>query len=179
MGNAADASYLYHPVLNCWGVAEVDAGVVVYQDDIAQEGWDTYEKAQNYDTGVPTKWEHLYPGEMTEWLRSPLETRGFIVPLNEIYNVNVWEFEDFENLQPSKIHWDKVSKDQLIVVKAFGDFGHGMVTWQDKNDRWFFLNYGYDGWGAYGGMFYRIDSQLPPHLKHAGVTVPWATGNAK
>lgn len=171
----AEISYLYHSTLNAWGTVEPAAGIVFYQDEMNEE-WDTYEKAQSFDTTVPTPWEHLYPGEMDDWLRSPLESRGFIVPATEIYNVGTWSHDEVGSFRLERLTPDlpKVSKDQLMVVKAFGDFGWGMLSYQTADQKWHFIEYGYDGWGAYGGMWYKIIDDTPSdYITYDPATVPW------
>ena len=157
---------------------ETPYGITVYQDVGDQAEWEAMVAADENNEPWRTKWEHLYPGEMDDWLRSPIEARFFIVPFTSIYNVNTWSHDDAGSFQLVKLEpqWDEVTNEQLLVLKTFGDFGWALLTYQNADGQWFFVEHGWDGWGAYGGMWYRIYNKLPEHIKHGNTPVPWAAG---
>lgn len=113
---------------------------------------------------------------MSDWLRSPLESRGWIVPLDKIYNVSTWTHEEqgsnrLERLTPA---WDAVDKTQAIVVKTFGDFGWGLTVFQDEAGKWFFMEYGFDGLGAHGDLWYYVTDVPRWSFSGKTETLPWA-----
>lgn len=173
--NNPDSSikYMYHPVLKTWGVVEEAYGIVVFQDDKGE--YNTFEAAQRFDTSVPTSWEHLYPGEISKWLRSPLESRCFIVPLTAIYTADTWADSEFASFKLARLTptLPKVTGNQLIVLKTMGDFGWGLLTYQNAAGQWFFMEYGFDGWGVFGGMWYRLHNAPPAHITPNPKDAPW------
>ena len=174
--DSAKALFLYHPVLKEWALLETQYGVMVYQDNgLDWEAWQRSQEAGGQE--FRTSWEHLYPGEMNDWLRSYMESRGFIVPITEIYNVGTWGHNDIGSFKLERLTPDiaKVTQNQLIVVKTFGDFGWGMLSYQTPDKKWHFIEYGYDGWGGFGGMWYKIIDDIPSdYITYDSEDVPWA-----
>lgn len=180
--DSVKAVYLYHPMLREWAILETAHGVMVYQENWLE--WDEWQASQANDGNQEfrTNWEHLYPGEMDDWLRSPMESRGFIVPITEIYNVGTWSHNEVGSFKLERLTPDipKVTKDQLMVVKTFGDFGWGMLSYQTADQKWHFIEYGYDGWGGFGGLWYKIIDDAPSdYITYDAADVPWtATGRS-
>lgn len=162
----------YHPVLEDWAVLHPKSGVCVYQDQYAYlEQYETA-KAEGRDYTAP--WEAFYPGEVNDWLRSPMETRGYIVPTQQLSNVAVWDLTYSADLKleaEKTLEWAYLEPHHILTVKTFGDFGQGMVSFRAPDGQWYFIQYGYNG--KHGGMYYQL-SEEPPALSEDQI-YPWQT----
>lgn len=173
MNREVGARYLYHPVLNNWDVVEEAPGVVIYQDDkIDFEAWQV---TQNAGETWHTHWEHLYPGEITDWLCSPMESRGWIVPLDKVYNLSTWTHEELGSDRLVRLTpvLPEVTSTQVVVMKTFGDFGWGLAAFQDAAGKWYFMEYGFDGLGTHGDLWYVITDILRRDFTGKEEALPW------